>query len=100
MSNVAPEGVPHLIPDAPAPTYVPVPVPSGLSAAHVVGGSLGGLVGAVTAGVLAHFHYHVSDLDASLLGSAALSAGVAFGHVVSKVGVLGAFKQLAWGSKS
>lgn len=55
------------------------------------------MLGAVIAIVLTRFHVHVSDIDAAILGSAALSAGVGIGHVVGQVGIWGALKRLAVG---
>lgn len=99
MSNIAPEGVPHPIGlDKAAPADVK---PSnGLRTSHVAGGGFGGVVGAAVAAVLSHFHVHVSDMDAAIIGSVAVSAGVGVGHVVGKVGLVGAVKRLVFGSRA
>lgn len=50
--------------------------------------------GAVVVAVCNHFGWHVSDSDSLLIGGAAVSIGVGIGHVLSTVGVSGAFKRL------
>ena len=74
--------------------------PSGIRAAHVAGGGAAVAVGAVVVAICNHFSWNISDSDALLVGGAAVTAGVGLGHIISKVGVLGAFKQLAFGSKA
>lgn len=65
-----------------------------MNGAHVAGGGLGTLVGAAIAEALRRYaHWDVSDADAALIGSAALSAGVGFGHLVSSVGLLPALRK-------
>lgn len=59
-----------------------------------------GVAGAVIVAVCNHFGWHVSDVDAVLVGGAAVSVGVGFGHVISQVGIAGAFKALWRGSKA
>lgn len=59
-----------------------------------------GVAGAVIVAVCNHFGWHVSDVDAVLVGGAAVSAGVGLGHVVGKVGIFGAFKQFLHGSQA
>lgn len=90
----------------PAPAAVPMPVapsvevaapPAQLRPSHVAGGGLGGMVSALIVVALAHYHVHVSGVDAAILGSSFLSAGVGIGHVVGEVGIFGAFKRLMVG---
>lgn len=95
MSVLTPEGTPKPV----AAEAAPESAPTGLRASHVAGGGFGGVVGAAAAAVLNHYGVHVSDLDAALLGSAALAAGTGLGHVVGKVGVVGAVK-LLWRGRS
>jgi len=115
LSNIAPEGAPAPIPDAsakPASFAFPTPeqidtffkqvqqeekVVQGLSPAHVAGGSLGGFAAAIVLGVCNHYHLHVSDVDAAIIGSGALSAGAGVGHVIVKYGVFPALKKLFTG---
>ena len=111
MSNIAPEGAPHPIADAPPAPAAPAPVvptpkqiteffapkPTGIQTAHVAGGGAGSIIGAVVVAVCNHFHVHVSDVDATIIGSAALSAGVGLGHVFAAVGVFPAIKKFFTG---
>lgn len=64
-----------------------------MNGAHVTGGAIGAAVGAVLAPVLAKYGVHITDSTASLIGVAALSLGVGFGHVVSGEGILPAIKR-------
>jgi len=99
LTNIAPEGVPHPIgSETPAPAQPQVV--KGLATSHVAGGGFGGVAGAAVAALLTHFHVHVSDMDAAIIGSVAVSAGVGVGHVVGKVGIVGAVKRLVFGSRS
>lgn len=77
----------------------PVAAPkSGVAVSHVAGGGIVGIVGAVVVAVCNHFGWHVSDVDAVLVGGAAVSTGVGLGHVIGKVGIVGAFKHFWRGS--
>lgn len=61
-----------------------------MNASHVAGGGIGALLGALVVGLLKHFGVAtVSDVDAAVIGSAALSAGVGIGHAVSEHGLTG-----------
>lgn len=106
MSNIAPEGVPVPIPDAPtqvAAEVAPVvqqvvtEVQKGLATEHVAGGGFGGVVAAVIVAVCNRYGVHVSDVDATIVGSVALSAGVGLGHVFAKYGVFPALKKFFTG---
>lgn len=97
--------VPAAAPEAPTAPVVATPVevavvPSGLRPSHVAGGGTGSVIGTVVVAVLAHFHLHVSDVDAVMIGSGALSLGVGLGHVIGKVGVFGAVGQFLHGSRA
>lgn len=105
MSSLVPEGMPAVPATAPepapapvaepAPVVVAVPAPKqGLRPSHVAGGGFAGVAGAVVVAVCNHFGWPVSDVDAVLIGGAAVSAGVGVGHVISTVGVRGAFAAL------
>ena len=96
MSVLSPEGVPVSGPDAPRRSAPK----AGLSASHVAGGGVIGAAGAVVVAVCNHFGWHVSDVDAVMVGGAAVSVGAGLGHVIGKVGVFGAFKQLLRGSNA
>lgn len=111
MSNIAPEGVPVPIPDAPVAAPAPDPlapvvtqvvqeVQKGLATEHVAGGGFGGVVAAVVVAVCNRYHVHVSDVDATIVGSVALSAGVGLGHVFAKYGVFPAVKRFFLGSRA
>ena len=70
-----------------------------MNVSHVAGGGVGAVLGAAVVAVVHHFfHVNVSDLDASLIGSVALSAGVGLGHALAKGGVLGLVKEILHGS--
>lgn len=70
-----------------------------MQASHVVGGGAGAFLGALLAGLLNHFtSISLSDVDAAMIGSAFLSAGVGLGHAISQYGVLGLFGVLIHGS--
>lgn len=61
-----------------------------MNASHVAGGGIGAILGAVIVGLLRHFGVAApSDVDAAVIGSAALSAGVGLGHAVNEYGVAG-----------
>lgn len=102
MSELAPEAVPA----TPAPVVAsetPTSVSEGgtsLNVSHVAGGGFGAVIGAAVAGLVSKFaHVHVSDVDAALIGSAAVSAGVGLGHAIAKGGVVGLFRVFVHGSK-
>ena len=105
MTNIAPEGVPHPIapeaapvaPVAPAVAQVVQEVQQGLATEHVAGGGFGGVVAAVVVAVCNRYHVHVTDVDATIFGSVALSAGVGLGHVFAKYGVFPAVKKFFTG---
>lgn len=83
------------------PVSVPVSTPaSGLRASHVAGGGVVGVAGAVVVAVCSHFGWHVSDVDAVLVGGGAVTAGVGVGHVIGQVGIVGAVKRLVFGKKA
>lgn len=66
-----------------------------MQVSHVAGGGIGALLGAVAAGLLHKFtSLTVSDVDAALIGSAALSLGVGLGHAIDTYGVKGLFARL------
>jgi hypothetical protein len=101
LSNIAPEGVPTPIAAAQEEAQTPVAyfqqvpaVKQGLQTSHVAGGSLGGIAAVIVVSVCNRYHWHVSDVDAVFIGSAALSAGAGLGHVFAQVGVRGAVKRL------
>lgn len=58
-----------------------------MNGAHVTGGAIGTLLGAVLAPLLARYGVHVTDSTASLIGVAAASLGVGVGHVISTEGI-------------
>jgi uncharacterized membrane protein len=98
--SIIPSEVPVASP-SPAPVAVAEPVPAaGLKPAHVAGGGFAGVVGAVVVAVCNHFGWHVSDVDAVLVGAAAVSAGVGVGHVIGSVGIKGAVKHFWRGNKA
>lgn len=90
MSIIAPEGVPK-------PADEPSQAPSGLKPAHVAGGGVSVVVGAVAVAICSHYGWRVSDTDALVIGGAAVSVGAGLGHVIGKVGVFGAVRQLLHG---
>lgn len=65
-----------------------------MNGAHVTGGAIGALVGAVVAPLLARYGVHITDSTASLIGVAAVSLGVGLGHVVSTEGIWPAIKRV------
>lgn len=72
-----------------------------MTASHVTGGGLGAVLGAAAVGLLKRYtSYDATAVDASVIGSAALSAGVALGHGVSVYGVRGLVGSLWRGSPS
>ena len=85
---------------SPSSADEPAQAPSSLSAFHVAGGGGATVVGAVLVAVCNHFGWRVSDVDALGVGGAVLSIGVGLGHVIGKVGVLGALHTLLHGSNS
>jgi hypothetical protein len=61
-----------------------------LNPSHVAGGGIGAILGAVIVGLLKHFGLAtVTDVDAAVIGSAALSAGVGAGHAINEYGLAG-----------
>lgn len=61
-----------------------------MNPSHVAGGGIGAILGAVVVGLLKHFGVAtVTDIDAAVIGSAALSAGVGVGHAINKYGLAG-----------
>lgn len=100
MSVIAPEPVPAQ--PAVAPVVVAPSAPKGgstLNTSHVAGGGFGVVLGAAIAGLASRFlHVHVSDVDAALIGGAALSAGVGLGHAFGKGGVFGVIRAILHGS--
>ena len=71
-----------------------------MNVSHVAGGGFGALLGAAFAGLLNKYaSFHISDVDAAVIGSAALSAGVGLGHAVGKFGIKGLFAVLWRGSQ-
>jgi hypothetical protein len=83
---------------SPSPPSADEPAqPSGLTASHVAGGGGSVVVGAVVVAICNHYGWDVSDVDALVVGGAALSFGVGLGHIVGKVGILGAFNTLLHG---
>lgn len=91
MSIIAPEVVSRTA-DEPSPQVSP-----GLRPAHVAGGGVSVVVGAIAVAVCNHYGWNVSDADALVIGGAAVSVGAGLGHIISKVGVFGAFKQFLHG---
>ena len=70
-----------------------------MNTSHVVGGGAATLLGAVAVALVNRFfHSHISDADALVIGSAAVSAGVGLGHVIGSVGVAGLFSRVLHGS--
>lgn len=100
MSEISPEPVP-VVP--PAPVLTPAATPkegTSMDVSHVSGGGFGVIVGAAIVGILRRYaHVDVSTVDSAVVGSAALAAGVGFGHIVSRVGVLGFGRILLRGNK-
>lgn len=69
-----------------------------MKGAHVAGGGLGALLGLVVATALRRYAgWHVSDADASLIGSAAVAAGAGLGHVWTTVGLIPAVRRGVFG---
>lgn len=99
MSALIEGAVNSVPPEAPASNEPVHQVSSGLRAAHVAGGGVVVVAGAVVVAVCNHFGWHVSDSDSLVIGGAAVSVGAGLGHVISSVGVKGAFKQL-WRGRS
>lgn len=102
MTNIVPEGAPHPIapeatPVAPVVAQVVQDVQQGLATEHVAGGGFGGAIAAALVAVGNHYHVHVTDVDATIFGSVALSAGVGLGHVFAKYGVFPAVKKFFTG---
>ena len=72
-----------------------------MKAAHVAGGAAGALAGLVVATVLRRYvGWDVTQADASLIGSAALSAGAGIGHVWSTTGIIPAVRRGVFGPKA
>lgn len=70
-----------------------------MNTSHVVGGGAATLLGAVAVSLINRFfHSHVSDADAIVIGSAAVSAGVGLGHVIGSVGIAGLFSRVLHGA--
>lgn len=70
-----------------------------MNASHVTGGGVGAVLASVAVGLLHRFtSLTVSAADAALLGSAALSAGVALGHGIGRYGLKGLVTRL-WGGE-
>lgn len=65
-----------------------------MNGAHVTGGAIGTLLGAIVAPLLARYGVHVTDSTASLIGVAAVAFGVGLGHVVSSEGIWPAIKRV------
>lgn len=66
--------------------------------AHVAGGAAGALAGLVVATVLRRYvGWDITPPDASLIGSAALSAGAGIGHVWSTTGIVPAVRRGVFG---
>lgn len=65
-----------------------------MNGAHVAGGAIGTLIGAIVAPLLERYGVHITDTTASLVGVAAVSFGVGLGHVVSEQGVWPAVKRV------
>lgn len=65
-----------------------------MNGAHVAGGALGTLLGAILSPLLAKYGVHVTDSTASLIGVAAVSFGVGLGHIVSHQGIWPAVKRV------
>lgn len=69
-----------------------------MKAAHVAGGAFGALAGLVVATVLRRYvGWDVTQADASLIGSAALSAGAGVGHVWTTTGLIPAVRRGIFG---
>lgn len=69
-----------------------------MNGVHIAGGGFGTLVGAIVAQALRRYAgWDLSDADAALIGSAALSAGVGLGHVFSTAGALPALRRALYG---
>lgn len=61
-----------------------------MTASHVAGGGIGAITGALVVGLLKHFGIAAtSDVDAAVIGSAALSVGVGIGHAINEYGITG-----------
>lgn len=97
MSIIPPEGVPS---PSPSPAKVEPAQGSGFRPAHVAGGGLAVIVGAVAVAIANHFGYQLSDADGVLVGGAALSAGAGIGHVIGQVGISGAAAFVWRGSRA
>lgn len=92
MSSIAPNEVVPRAGDEPSPQ-----ASSGLKPAHVAGGGVSVVVGAVVVAICNHYGWDVSNTDALVIGGATVSAGAGLGHVIGKVGVFGAVKQFLHG---
>lgn len=70
-----------------------------MNASHVSGGGLGAVLGALAVALLKHYGISLSDWDSSLIGSAALGAGVGVAHAVWRYGLVGIAKTILRGSQ-
>lgn len=69
-----------------------------MTASHVTGGGFGAVAGVLLAGLLKHYGIaELSDVDASLIGSAALAAGIGLGHALEQYGIAGIARLLVHG---
>lgn len=71
-----------------------------MNGAHVAGGAIGTLVGAIVAPLLARYGVHVTDSTAALIGVAAVTLGAGVGHVASSQGLWPALKRVFVGPEN